>query len=101
MTSWRPLLAALATLGGEPEALEWHNARSWGSITFAGERHRLCYLFTGTAVARGEQLVADLPTHEFDLPGVLVADAAIVEVYHNANPAWLRVVVELLVLEEG
>jgi hypothetical protein len=97
----RPLLAALAAQGADLTALEWHEARAWASVTFAGERHRLCYLWSGAeAVERAEQFLARLDADALRLPRALVADAAAVEVFHNAHPAWLRAVVEVLVLED-
>ena len=80
-----------------------HSEKAWASITFAGARHSFALVFTGEdAVAAGEQFVADLPDHEFALPGQLVADAAIVEVEHRVAPNPRMVVqCDLLLLEDA
>lgn len=80
-----------------------HSEKAWASITFAGTRHRLAMLFAGEeAVAAGERFIADLPEHEFAIPGQLVADANVVEVEHRLVPTPRLVVqCELLLLEDG
>ena len=79
-----------------------HQEKAWASITFAGARHRLELLFEGAeAVEAGELFIAFLPEHEFDIPGQLVADAAVTGVDHTLDPPRLRVSCELLLLEEG
>ena len=94
---------ALAELhGGDGEVLT-HTEKAWASITFAGTRHSLKLVFAGAdAVATGEVLVAELPEHEFAIPGQIVADAAILEVEHRLIPEPRLVVQsERLLLEEG
>ena len=88
--------------GGHGEILT-HTEKAWASITFAGTRHSLKLVFAGAdAVANGEVLVAELPEHEFAIPGQIVADAAILEVEHRLLPEPRLVVqCELLLLEEG
>ncbi|WEK47587.1 MAG: hypothetical protein P0Y56_04650 [Candidatus Andeanibacterium colombiense] len=80
-----------------------HRETAWASITFAGARHRLELLFDGVeAVAAGENFIAALPDHEFDIRGQLVADAAVIEADHRLLPKpRLAVAVELLLLEDG
>ena len=77
--------------------------RAWASITFAGARHGLTLLFAGDeAVKAGERFVADLPEHEFALPGHLVADATVSAVEHRIVPSPRMIVTcEVLMLEEG
>ena len=88
--------------GGHGEVLT-HTEKAWASITFAGTRHSLKLVFVGAdAVATGEVFVAELPEHEFAIPGQIVADAAILEVEHRLLPEpQLVVQCELLLLEES
>jgi hypothetical protein len=79
-----------------------HEEKAWASVTFAGARHRLELAFEGAeAIEAGECFIAFLPEHEFSIPGQLVADAAVTEVDHRLDPPLLRVICELLMLEEG
>ena len=96
----REALMALADFRGEVLS---HHEKAWASITFAGARHTLTLLFAGEeAVAAGERVIAELPDHEFDIPGHIVADAAVTEADHRLIPApRLAVTCELLLLEEG
>jgi len=101
-TSGERLIEALAALAQGKGTLIRHSESSWASITFAGTHHRVELLFDGTdSVEAGEGFIAFLPEHEFALPGQLVADAAVVEVDHVAQPPRMTVVCELLLLEEG
>ena len=97
------LRAALLALSGGHARIASHREKSWASVTFAGAHHRLDLLFDGPqAVAAGEIFLAELPEHEFEIPGQLVADAAICEVDHRMLPApRLAVSIELLLLEEA
>ena len=94
--------ALIALAGGEGRVLD-HRERGWASITFAGTRHTVQLAFeTPEAIAGGEVLIAELPDHEFAIPGQLVADAGVVEVEHRLTPEpWLIVRCELLLLEES
>lgn len=97
------LRAAVMELSQHRGQIITHSETPWASITFAGSRHRIALVFAGdAAVAAGEDFIAELPEHEFSLPGHLVADAAICEVDHRigANPR-LAVTCELLLLEDG
>ena len=97
------LRAALIELCDHRGQVLSHSEKPWASITFAGARHRIDLLFAGEeSVEAGENLIAELPDHEFTIPGQLVADAAICEVDQRigANPR-LSVTCELLLLEEG
>ena len=97
------LREALAALGDHRGQVLTHSEKPWASITFAGARHRLAILFAGDeAVAAGERFVAELPEHEFAVPGQLVADAGVTEVEHRMVPnPRLVVQCELLLLEDG
>jgi hypothetical protein len=96
------LREALLELTGAGATILSHDEKSWASITFAGARHRLELAFEGAeAVQAGELFIAFLPEHEFDIPGQLVADAAVTAVDHRIEPPRLQVSCELLLLEEG
>jgi hypothetical protein len=80
-----------------------HRETSWASITFAGTRHGMTWLFCGVdAVEVGEAFIAALPDHEFRIPGCLVADATIVEVSssHLPEPS-MSAKIEILLLDEA
>ena len=95
------LRETLRALAGDKATIVSHHEKAWASVTFAGTRHRLELVFEGAeAVVAGELFIAFLPEHEFDLPGQLVADAAVTAVDHRLEPPLLRVRCELLLLEE-
>ncbi|QWC56031.1 hypothetical protein F7D01_01985 [Erythrobacter sp. 3-20A1M] len=96
------LRAALLALADGHGIVRAHRETPWASITFAGARHRVVLCFEGAeAIAAGEQFSADLPEHEFTIPGQLVADATVVEVDHVLLPQpRLTVTAELLLLED-
>jgi hypothetical protein len=93
--------ALLALTGGRGRILS-HTERGWASITFAGTRHSVVMAFEdAAAIAAGESLVADLPDHEFAIPGQLVADAAVTQAVHSLLPGpRLQVTAELLLLAD-
>ena len=96
------LREALLELAQGQATILSHDEKSWASVTFAGARHRLELLFEGDeAIDAGELFIALLPEHEFDLPGQLVADAAVTAVDHRLEPPRMEVSCELLLLEEG
>ena len=101
-TSSTRLIDAVAMLVG-PAILTDHRETSWASITFAGARHAMSWLFTGAdAVETGERFIAALPDHEFRIPGCLVADATIVEIASLQLPEpTMTVKVEFLLLDEA
>ncbi|WP_144095314.1 hypothetical protein [Croceicoccus sediminis] len=95
--------AALRTLASGHGQVVIHREVPWASITFAGARHTISMSFSGRpAVEAGEHLIAQLPDHEFVIPGQLVADAQVLSVDHAMLPEpVMRVEIELLLLEEG
>src|SRR5688572_24932100 len=96
------LREALLELAQDQATILGHSEKSWASVTFAGARHRLELLFDGDeAIEAGELFIAVLPEHEFDIPGQLVADAAVTEVDHRLQPQRMQVSCELLLLEEA
>ncbi len=96
------LLDALRDLASGKAEIRAHVEKAWASITFAGTKHTIDLVFEGAeAVEAGECFIAFLPTHEFAIPGQLVADAAVTEVEHRAAPPFMAVRCEILLLEEG
>jgi hypothetical protein len=97
------LREAVMTLGDFRGQVLSHHEKAWASITFSGARHTLVVLFAGAeAIEAGERFLAELPDHEFAIPGHIVADAQIVEADHRLHPApRLGITCELLLLEEG
>ena len=96
------LREALLELARNEAQILSHCERRWASVTFTGARHRLELLFEGAeAIDAGELFIAELPEHEFDIPGQLVAEATVTEVDHRLQPQRMQVSCELLLLEEG
>jgi len=94
---------ALILLGEGRCDLLSHEEKPWSSITFSGTRHELMLDFNGAeAVAVGEEFIANLPEHEFTIPGQLVADATVREVDHRfGDDERMVVTCVLLLLEES
>ena len=93
---------ALLTLADGHARIEAHREKSWASVTFAGARHRLLLVFEGeAAVGAGELFIANLPEHEFAIPGQLVAEATVAAVEHHLAPPHMTVTCELLLLEDA
>ena len=80
-----------------------HSEQAWASITFSGARHSVVLAFEGIDAAKaGEIFIAELPDHEFAIPGQLVADAVILSVDHTMLPdVRLVVKAELLLLQDA
>lgn len=98
----RRLVSALLGLADRQGSLVIHRETPWASITFTGARHYMQFVFTGAeAVEAGEHLVAEAPTHEFEIPGQIVADLRVIRVEHRLLPEpKLTVEIEILMLEE-
>ncbi|MDZ4307728.1 hypothetical protein [Allopontixanthobacter sp.] len=97
------LREALCALAAEKAQVLRHSEQAWASITFSGARHTVELAFEGIEAAKaGERFIAELPDHEFAIPGQLVADAAIVSVDHTMLPdVRLVVKAELLLLQDA
>lgn len=97
------LLRAVREVTGPHAEVVSHDETPWASITFTGARHKLVLRFAGSdAVSDGENFVARLPEHEFQLRGRLVADATVTRVDHEMLPAPLmEVECEMLLLDEA
>lgn len=95
------LADALMLLTDQQGEITAHHARPWASITFSGTQHALTLDFEGiAAVEAGEDFVSRLEEHEFNIPGQIVADAAIKAVEHVTGLPALIVHAEILLLEE-
>jgi len=97
------LRRALMELADNQATIVDHKERSWASITFAGTRHQLDLVFEGApAIEAAEHFIANLPEHLFEIPGQLVADAAVISVDHQlgAEPQ-MQVCVEVLLLDDN
>jgi hypothetical protein len=94
---------ALDRLGGGHGKVLRHTQSRWASITFEGARHKLAIEFAGDApVAAGETFIAELPEHEFAIPGQLVAEATVTRAEHVLLPeARLTVECEVLLLKDA
>ncbi|BEV01403.1 hypothetical protein [Novosphingobium olei] len=94
------LVTAVRRLAGERACIASHGETPWASVTFSGSRHSVVLRFEGwEACDDGETFIAELPEHEFTLPGVLVADASVVRNEQVLLPEpVLEVEVELLLL---
>ena len=99
---WARLLHDVIMLSDGQGRLVRHAEREWASATFTGTRHTIELAFAGAAaLAAAERLIAQLPDHEFALPGQIVADAQIVAVDHRmAPPPSMTVTCELLLLAD-
>ena len=96
------LREALLLLAGGHASVFKHDESAWSSITFTGTRHEVMLDFDGhEAALAGEEFIANLPDHEFRIPGQLVADANVREVDHRfgADERLVGTAV-LLLLEE-
>ena len=97
------LRRALLELASHQATIVDHKERSWASNTFAGTRHQLDLVFEGAeAVEAGERFITNLPEHLFDIPGQLVADAAVISVDHRLEPnPRMQVCTEILLLDDN
>ncbi len=95
------LREAVSTLARGRGAFLSHEEKSWSSITFSGTRHEVTIAFEGAEAGKaGENFIAELPEHEFTIPGQLVADATIREVDHRFGADERMVVTAVLLLLE-
>jgi hypothetical protein len=100
--NWMRLLGQVLKLAGGHGDLIRHDERPWASVTFSGTRHTIALAFTGQdAIAAAETVIEQLPDHEFDIPGHIVADAQVREVSHaHAPEPRLTMEIEILLLED-
>ncbi len=97
------LIDALIAVSGSHAELLSHSERPWASATFTGSRHQVTLTFTGlAAVSAAEHFIEAVPEHEFQIPGQLVADAAVIEASLAMLPEpKFTVALELLLLEDA
>lgn len=92
---------ALIVLSKGEADVRSHEETAWASITFSGTRHEVVLEFEGTrAVEVGEDFIANLPDHEFTIPGQLVAEATVNEVDHRFGEKERMIVTAVLLLLE-
>lgn len=99
---WKRIARAVLELAGPNAQLVRQSEKSWASVTFSGARHTFVLCFDGLAALDAADLfIANLPDHEFTIPGRLVADATIRSVDQRTLPSHRTLVeAELLVLDE-
>lgn len=102
LTTGEKLLRAALALAGPNATLVSQREAPWASITFSGARHTIVLAFNGwEACDDAENLIADLPDHEFRIPNVLVADATVTRTNQELLPCpRMEVELELLLLDE-
>jgi hypothetical protein len=95
------LLRAIKARVGGDELLAVREARStsWASATFSGSRHRFGLTLSGEAASATVGRLADgIDAMEFELPGHLVADIAIVD--RTDTPDGSSFAIEALTVED-
>lgn len=95
------LLRALAARIDPVHQLALREARSegWASATFSGSRHSFAFTLSGDrAGAVASRLAEGLDAMEFDLPGHLVADIALVDRLDTPDGATFAI--EALTVED-
>jgi len=91
--------ALCADLAG-PAIVEALVSRSWASITFSGERHRIVLRLAGeSAGAAADRFLDGLAEREFALDGHILADIALVSDERHTD--WIRLILEALTVEES
>ncbi len=97
------LLRAVTALAGPHAELMAHSEVPWASVTFAGTRHTIVLRYEGwEACDAAEELMAQLPEHEFTIPRTLVADAAVVRLDQVLLPEpTMTLELALLLLDDG
>jgi hypothetical protein len=74
----------------------------WASVTFCGARHRLCVALHGPgAVGAAADFLADLPEMEFEIPGHIVADVALLSEERRDGGFYALLELEALTIEES
>ena len=77
------------------------HSTDWRSLTFTGERHHLSLKVTGLDSARVvERMCAGLDQVEFSIPGIIVADIALVGSPRRAPDGATEIIVEALTVSE-
>lgn len=85
---------------GAAVAIESQASRSWASITFSGERHRLALCLPGPgAAAAADAFLDGLAERDFALRGHVLADIVLAD--RSDEDEQVRLVLEALTVEEG
>lgn len=98
------LRALVARSGASREHILLSDVRSteWRSLTFSGERHRIALRVTGPyAEPYAQRMVHRIEDAEFAIPGVLVADIAIIDGPALLADRSLAITLEALTVEGG
>ena len=83
-----------------PAFVETLESRSWASITFSGERHRIVLRLAGeNAGAAADGFLDGLCEREFALDGHILADIGLVSEQRDGD--WVRLTLEALTVEEN
>lgn len=101
LTSGEKLLRSVLGLAGPHATLVSQRETPWASITFSGARHSIVLAFHGwEACDDAENLIVELPDHDFTIPGVLVADATVTRTNQELLPSpRMEVELDLLLLD--
>jgi hypothetical protein len=91
--------ALCAGLAGATPIVEAVESRTWASITFSGERHRIALRIEGgDGPAAADRFLDGLAEREFDLGGHLLADIAAVADERDGDV--IRLTLEALTVEK-
>lgn len=96
--------ALLAQFAGFPgsAAIDERHSIPWASATFGGARHRVALRLEGPgADAAGDRFLDGLSERDFNLPGHIVADIALLSDARRDGGIWARIEIEALTVEEG
>lgn len=77
------------------------HSTDWQSLTFTGERHHIGLRVTGAGPAEVVQrMCGDLADAEFSIPGVIVADVALVGTPAKTADGAIQVMIEALTVSD-
>lgn len=97
------LLRQLGEMFGPGAEAGLCHEREWASATFSGARHSIDYrLPLAGPDAQMPAALADLPDHEFCLPGDIVADCSVALRPRTSDASgnwWLPVLIEILTVK--
>ncbi len=98
------LLRALIARAGVPRdriLLTDLTSVDWQSLTFIGERHRICFRIIGPqSAAVAQRLTHRLEDAEFVIPGQIVADVALAGEPERCADGSTALIIEALTIEE-
>lgn len=97
------LRALIARSGADRNRILLTDVQStdWQSLTFTGERHHIGLRVTGADSARVvERMCGDLADAEFSIPGVIVADVALVGAPAKTSEGAVQLMIEALTVSD-